>query len=231
MAYTLALIPLYLNNFKEFLYRMARFQLLPAETRFYDWFEKGSANLLQIANLLQDMLDNYERADSKMRGISDAERQGDFIVHEIHDLLIKTLITPLDHEETRALSTSIDDVVDCIEQAALLMLLYKIEKPSQESRELAAIIVACAEQINAAMPLIRDKKHFPTVQKHILEVHRLENEADAVGRRALEYLVANSRDDWFEFMRWKETYQLLERAVNLCEDIADVLQTVLVKNG
>src|SRR4051794_26350969 len=102
---------------------MARFQLLPAETRFYDWFEKGSANLLQIAHLLQDLLNDYDRPESKMRGLEDAERQGDFIVHEIHDLLIKTLITPLDQEETRALSQSVDDVVDAIEQAAILMAL------------------------------------------------------------------------------------------------------------
>lgn len=210
---------------------MARFQLLPAETRFYDWFEKGSANLLQIATLLQDLLDNYERPESKMRSLEDAERHGDFIVHEIHDLLIKTLITPLDQEETRALSQSIDDVVDVIEQAAILMILYRIEVPSLESRQLGSLIVKCAQEINAAMPLLRDKKSFPALQQHIAEVHRLENEADTVGRRALEKLVSESRNDWFEFMRWKEVYQLLERAVNLCEDIADVLQTVVVKNG
>jgi predicted phosphate transport protein (TIGR00153 family) len=210
---------------------MARFQLLPAETRFFDWFEKGSANLLQIANLLKEMLDNYEQRENKMRSISDAERHGDFIVHEIHDLLIKTLITPLDHEETRALTQSVDDVVDAVEQAAILMLLYKIEEPTEESKRLAALIVSCAEQIDAAMPLLRDKKHFPALQKRIAELHRLESDADTVRRGALEKLVANHRDDWFEFMRWKETYQLLERAVNLCEDIADVMQTVVVKNG
>lgn len=210
---------------------MARFQLLPAETRFYDWFEKGSANLLAIAHLLQDLLDHYERPDSKLRGLSDAERQGDFIVHEVHDLLIKTLITPLDQEETRALSQSVDDVVDLIEQAAILMVLYKIEVPSEEARQIASILVLCAEQINAAIPMLRDKKQFPAMEARILEIHRLENEADSLGRSALEKLVAHSRDDWFEFMRWKEVYTCLERAVNGCEDIADVLQTVMVKNG
>ncbi len=210
---------------------MARFQLLPAETRFYDWFEKGSANLLTIAKLLQELLDDYDNRETKIRGLADAERQGDFIVHEIHDLLIKTLITPLDQEETRALSQSIDDVVDAIEQSAILMLLYKVEKPTEEALQLAALIVKCAEQINAAMPLLRDKKLFGALQERIAEVHRIENEADAVGRRALEKLVANSRDDWFEFMRWKEIYRLLEDAVNLCEDIADVFKTVVVKNG
>lgn len=210
---------------------MARFQLLPAETRFFDWFEKGSANLLHTANLFKDLADEYERTDTKMQAIADAERQGDFIVHEIHDLLLKTLITPLDQEETRALSQSVDDVVDAIEQVAILMRLYKVETPTLEARQLAAIIVGCAEQIHSAMPLLRDKKTFGALHNHIVEIHRLENEADAVGRVALERLVTEHRHDWFEFMRWKEIYALLEEAADRCEDIADVLQTVVVKNG
>jgi hypothetical protein len=210
---------------------MARFQLLPAETRFYDWFEKGSANLLETAKLLQDLLDNYERTEAKFQTITDAERKGDFIVHEVHDLLIKTLITPLDQEDTRALSQAIDDVVDSIEELASLLLLYKVEQPTAEARQLGALIVACAEHIHEAMPLLRDKKTFPALQTHISELNRLEREADIVGRTALEKLVANSRHDWFEFMRWKEIYELLELTVNQCEDIADVFKTVVVKNG
>lgn len=210
---------------------MARFQLLPAETRFFDWFEKGSGNLLQAANLLQDLIDDYDRVEFKIQSLSDAERQGDFIINELNALLIKTLITPLDQEETRALAQSVDDVVDTLEQVALLMRLYRVEKPSEEAHQLAALIVLCAGQINAAMPLLRDKKTFDKLQEHIGEIHRLEKEADLVGRQALEKLVATSRDNWFEFMRWKEIYQLLEEAVNRCEDIADVMQTVVVKNG
>ena len=210
---------------------MARFQLLPAETRFYDWFEKGSANLLHAARLLQDLTEHYERPEVKLVAITDTERQGDFIVHEIHDLLHRTLITPIDPEETQVLSQAIDNVVDAIEQTAILMLLYKVEQPTDEARQLAGLIVACAEQINQALPLLRDKKSLATIQKHIVEVHRLENEADAVGRKALEKLVTHSRNDWFEFMRWKEIYDLLEEATDLCEDIGDVLQTVVMKSG
>ncbi len=210
---------------------MARFQLLPAETRFYDWFEKASTNLVQAANSLQDLFDHYERAEVKISNIADIERQGDFIDREIQDLLRKTLITPLDQEDTTALAQSVDDVVDTIDQIANLLQLYKVERPTEEARQLAAHLVLCAEQINQAMPLLRDKKTWETLQQHILNVHRLEKEADIIGRLALEKLVNNSRDDWFEFMRWKEIYALLEHAANRCEDIADVLQTVVVKNG
>lgn len=210
---------------------MARFQLLPAETRFFDWFEKGGANLLQATRLLQDLIDHFDRPAEKMVKITATEREGDTIVHEIHDLLHTTLITPIDPEETQALSQAIDNVVDAIEQVGILMLLYKVEKPTPEAGQLAAVLVACAEQIVIALPMLRDKKSLARVQEYIVEVHRLENEADAVGRKALENLVANSRDDWFEFMRWKEIYDLLEEATDLCEDIGDVLQTVVMKNA
>ena len=86
---------------------MPRFQILPAETKFYDWFEKGSANLLEAARLLKDLVDHYERPESKIVHITETERKGDFVVHEINDLLNNTLITPLDHEETQALPKAI----------------------------------------------------------------------------------------------------------------------------
>jgi uncharacterized protein len=210
---------------------MALFQILPAETKFFDWFEKGSGNLLHAARLLQDLVDHYEGTEAKIARITEAERVGDTIVHEVSDLLLKTLITPLDQEETNDLVHRIDDVVDLIEQAAVTMSLYKVEQPTPPARELAALIVASAEQIHAAMPLLRDKKRLGQVRVRIVEVHRLENDADAVFRRALDHLVATSRQDWFEFVRWKEIYTLLEDATDHCEDIADVLQTVVLKHG
>lgn len=207
------------------------FQILPAETKFYDWFEKGSANLLDAARLLKDLMDDYDRPESKIVHITEAERKGDFIAHEIHDLLHKTLITPLDNEETQALTHAIDDVVDIIEQAAVQMQLYKIEKPTDEAHGLCELIVRCAEEVNAAIPLLRDKKGLEKIHPHVVEINRLEREADALHRRALEKLIAESRDDWFNFLRWKDVYEKLEDATDLCEDIADVLQTIVLKHG
>jgi predicted phosphate transport protein (TIGR00153 family) len=207
------------------------FQILPAETKFYDWFEKGSANLLDAARLFKDLVENYDRPESKVVHITEAERKGDFISHEIHDLMHKTLITPLDNEETQALTHAIDDVVDIIEQAAVQMLLYKVEKPTDEAHGLSELIVLCAEEVNAAIPLLRDKKNLEKIHPHVVEINRLEREADALHRRALEHLIATSRDDWFEFTRWKDIYEKMEDATDLCEDIADVLQTVVLKHG
>ena len=210
---------------------MARFQMLPAEVKFYDWFEKGSNNLLECARLLKDLIDNYERPASKVVHLTEAERKGDFIVHEINDLLRTTLITPMDQEDIRALVHAIDDAVDLIERVAQQMIVYRVEKPTDEAHELCEIIVRCAQEVHAVMPLLREKKSFPQIQKHAVEINRLEREADEVHRRALEKLIATSRDDWFEFMRWKEIYEELEDVTDSCEDLADVLQTVVLKNA
>lgn len=210
---------------------MARFQILPAEAKFYDWFEKGSANLFDAAKQLQELVDHYERAQAKVVGITECERKGDFIVHEINDLLRKTLITPIDNEEIVALANSIDDAVDIIDEAATQMIVYLVETPTEEAHGLCDIIVRCAEEVNTVMPLLRDKKHFASIHQHVVEINRLEREADALHRRALEKLIATSRDDWFEFMRWKDIYERLEDVTDRCEDIADVLQAVVLKNG
>jgi predicted phosphate transport protein (TIGR00153 family) len=207
------------------------FQILPAETKFYDWFEKGSANLLEAARLLKDFVDHYDRPESKVVHITEAERKGDFVLHEIHDLLLKTLITPLDSEEIQALTHAIDDVVDIIEQTAMQMVLYKVERPTGEAQGLCELIVRCAEEVNTAIPLLRDKKGLEKIHPHVVEINRLEREADSLHRRALEHLIATSRDDWFEFIRWKDIYEKMEDATDLCEDIADVLQTVVLKHG
>ena len=210
---------------------MARFQILPAETKFFDWFEKGSANLQQATRLLQDLMDNYERPASKLVHITETERQGDFILNEITDLLRKTLITPFDPEETQMLMHAIDNVVDSIEQAAGKMVLYKVETPRDEAHEFCEIILRCGQAIDAAVPLLRDAKEFPRVQQYAFEINRLEREGDVLYQRALEKLIATSREDWFEFTRWKDIYDSLEEVCDRCEDIADVLQTVVLKNA
>ena len=210
---------------------MPRFQILPAEMRFHDWFEKGSRTLLDGAHALKELLDHYEAPANKVAEITETEHQGDFIVHEIRDLLLHTLIPPLDNEDIQALSHTVDDALDGIEQAAVKMLIYRIEQPTPEARELGDLIVRCAVEIDSAMPLLREKSLLQGVRRHAIEVNRLENEADAVLRRALEKLVATSRNDWFEFSRWKEIYEELEDVTDRFEDIADVLQTVVLKNA
>lgn len=212
---------------------MPGFQILPAETRFFDWFEKSAANLVDAARLLNTAvgeLGSEEMLFGTVQQITEAEHRGDFIVHEVFDLLRSTFITPLDHDEIRRIASALDDVVDRIEAAADALLLYKINHPTPEALRLAQIVLACAEQISAAMPLLRDKRRLSVVRERMIEVNRLENEADVVLRAGLARLIERP-DELFELIRWKEVYSLLEEATDRAEDLADVLNGIVLENA
>jgi hypothetical protein len=196
---------------------MVKFQFLPGETKFYEWFEKATANILEAAEALQDLFDHYERVESKVARITELEHRGDFIVHEVMNLLMHTLIIPLDSEDVERLISALDDTVDKIEATAVRMLIYRIEAPTETARQMA--------HLN-----LREKKNFRLVTEHIKEINTIENNGDLLLREALVDIV-NHKDDLFNLIRWKEIYEMLEETTDRMEDVADVLQRVVIKNG
>jgi uncharacterized protein Yka (UPF0111/DUF47 family) len=207
---------------------MSLFQILPTEPKFYDWFEKGARNLVDAATLLCSMFEQNDDWPGRAAQLTELEHQGDFITHEIFDLLNKTFITPLDPPEIEALASRIDDAVDFVQAAGDALLLYQIAEPLPPAGALAGTILAAAREVAQAMALLREKKRLPDIMPHVLEINRLENEADRIVRDAISALVTQ-RGDPFEFIRWKEIYDHLEDATDRCEDIADVLRTVVIK--
>ena len=209
---------------------MPRFQILPAEQGFYDWFEKGARTAHDAARRFNELLTDYRDVESRVVQITELEHQGDFIVHETMNLLRKTFITPLEGDEIRALTSSVDDVIDWIEAAADSLLLYEIEQPAPEAQLLAQLLEQMTDRIAQAMPLLRDRRSLPGVLEHAVEINRLENEADRALRKGMARLV-KERVEWFEFERWKDILEKIEEATDKCEDVADVLQAVAQKNA
>ncbi len=209
---------------------MVKFQFLPAETKFYEWFEKATGNVLDAATALQDLLDHYENVEAKVAYITELEHRGDVIVHEVMHLLMHTLIVPLDSEDIERLISALDDAVDKIEATAVRMVIFRIEEPTARARQLAQLIRSGAQELHQAMPLLREKKNFRLVNEHIKEINTIENNGDRVLREALVDIV-DHKDDMFNLIRWKEIYEMLEEATDRMEDIADVLQRVVIKNG
>jgi uncharacterized protein Yka (UPF0111/DUF47 family) len=209
---------------------MYRFAIRSPEVGFYDWFEKGAQNLVEAAHLLVDLLDDFTDVPAKVARITEAEHHGDFIVHEVNDLLHRRVAPPLDRDAIRQLAGAIDDVVDNVEAAADLLLLYQVERPTPQARELGGIILACAEQINAAMPRLRDRKAIGDVRRFTIEINRLENEADSLTRAGIALLLER-KDDVFNLFRWKEIYSILETATDRCEDVADALNGIVLEAG
>ena len=209
---------------------MAKFQFLPAETKFYEWFEKATANLLEAAEALADLLDHYEQVENKVAQITELEHRGDFIVHEVMHLLMHTLIIPLDGEDIERLISALDDSLDKIEATAVRMLIFRIEQPTEKARQLGHLIRSGAQELNMAMPNLREKKNFRLVTEHIKEINTIENNGDRVLREALVEIV-NHKEDIYNLIRWKEIYEMLEETTDTMEDVADVLQRVVIKNG
>ena len=207
-----------------------KFSFLPAKVEFYDYFEKASANLLEGARLLQKLLDNYEDVENLVAQINEIEHRGDFIVHEVMHLLPRTLITPIDGDDIQRLVCAVDDALDAVQAAAVRLVIYDITEVKKPARRLARLIVESAQELDAAMRGLRDKKLYSEVQQRIVQINTLENNGDRVLEDGLRSLVAH-REDIFDLIRWKEIYELLEATTDRIEDAGDVIQRVMIANA
>jgi predicted phosphate transport protein (TIGR00153 family) len=206
------------------------FSFLPADVKFYDFFEKASANLVAAAKLLQKLLEDIENRDDYVNQITEVEHLGDFIVHEVTNLLPRTLITPIDSEDIQRLIYSLDDAVDAIHAAATRIAVYDIKDVKKPAKRLGTLVVESSKELEEAIKSLRDKKQYPYVRERIVQINTLENTGDRVLYEGLSNLVAH-RDDIFEFIRWKEVYELLEGATDRIEDAGDVILKVMIANA
>ena len=206
------------------------FSFLPGEVKFYDYFERASDNLLVCSRLLMALLENTDNIEEQVAQITEVEHQGDFIVHEVTNLLPRTLITPIDPDEILRLVSAVDDAIDSIEAVAVRMRIYQITDVKKPARRLGALVVECATELDMAIKGLRDKREYDAVRARIVQINTLENNGDRVLQEGLTSLVAH-RDDIFDFIRWKEIYELLEAATDRMEDAGDVIQRVIIANA
>jgi predicted phosphate transport protein (TIGR00153 family) len=205
-----------------------RISFIPKEGKFFDLFEESARNVVKTANLFAEMIEKWDDVPAKARQIKELEHQGDEITHRIVALLNSTFITPIDREDISHLTEHLDDVADCIEDAASCMALYEVVRPTKRAYEFAAIIVKISNKISEAVPLIRNRKELSKLPDHCIEINRLENEGDAVFRAALAELF-HEKIDVAEVIKWREIYHYMEAATDRCEDIANVLEGIMIK--
>ena len=209
---------------------MRRFHLLPREEKFFDLFEESAHNLVRAAGLLAELLQNWEDVEEKVRQITELEHHGDNITHRIIAQLHGTFITPIDREDIALLANRMDDVMDFIEAAAVRMVLYGIDKPTERAKEVADILIRVTTEVSKAIPRLRHRRELSHMREHCIEINRLENEADAVRRSALAELF-HEQVDVTNVIKWMEIYENMENAVDRCEDIADILEGVMIKRA
>ena len=203
------------------------FRLIPREEKFFTDFQALADELKRGARLLEDMLAPEHPAWEKADEIKEAEHKCDQLTHEIIQRLNRTFVTPLDREDIFNLARSLDDVMDAIDAAASLVRLYRLESVRVGARELARIVTASTDQVRLAVGAMQEHKGL---MPHAIEVNRLENEADRVHHQAVSKLFEEERDP-LTIIKWKETFDFLEDATDRCEDVANVIEGVMVKHG
>lgn len=204
-------------------------RLIPRETKFFDMFAEVADNLVAAAKVLSDCLHHYDydALPTVVEKIKEIEHHGDDMTHRILIKLNQTFITPFDREDIHLLTSSLDDVLDFINGASDRLLTYKITQPSPSAKVLAAIVLKQTEELRKAVSMLGKNGKL---LEHCVEVNRLENEADQVSREAIGRLFEGSYDP-ITLIKLKELLEILETASDKAEDVANVLETVALKNA
>jgi hypothetical protein len=204
-----------------------RFSLIPKEGKFFDDFTALADRIVTGATLLERMLASDPPDWDIALQIKQVENECDGLTHGIIQRLNKTFVTPIDREDIHALATSLDDVMDAIDAASGVLRRYRMASLRYGARELASLTWQAAVQMKVAVEAL-DRREG--VHERAVEVNRLENSADDVHDEALRRLFEEERDA-ITLIKWKEVLDLLEEATDRCEDVANVLESVVVKHG
>jgi len=202
-------------------------RILPREQSFFDMFVAMAENLGAGAKALVEMLENYGDPVGQSHRIKDLEHKGDNTTHNMMARLNQTFITPFDREDMHELCSKIDDVLDLIDAAASRLVIYRVDRIRPGVADLAKILSQAAEQVVAAVRVLGKQNH---ILDHCIEINRLENEADRQSRTLIARLFDEEKDP-VQIIKWKEIIEVIETAVDKCEDVANVLEGVVLKGA
>jgi len=202
------------------------FSLIPRDNSFFAMFSAMSDNNIAGSRALVDLFANYRDVEKQIEQIHHIEREGDELTHAILTKLNQTFITPFDREDIHELASKLDDVLDFINAAASRIAMYRISTPPPAAGELANIILMQSQELQKAVSLMQKNGN---ILVHCVEINRLENEADLVSQQAIARLFEHEKDP-INLIKIKELLEFLERATDKAEDVANVLETVVLKN-
>jgi len=208
-------------------------RLMPREGRFFNLFDNHAKLIVDGALALADVLRHYDNGKDRSTGIKmieDAEHAADRITHETVQLLHTTFVTPFDRDDIHRLISRMDDVLDLIQDTGESLVLYDIQKVTPESTQLAELVLRCAERVQSAVGLMASMADAPAILKLCQEIDKLESEADKVMRAAISELFRNETDVR-QLIKLKAVYELLESATDKCQDVANVIESVVLENA
>ncbi|OIP59903.1 MAG: DUF47 domain-containing protein [Nitrospirae bacterium CG_4_10_14_0_8_um_filter_41_23] len=204
-------------------------RLFPKEIDFFEVFDRVASNISNAASLFVSLMENFENLDVRVKEIHELEQDGDILTHDIMKKLNKTFITPIDREDLYALASKLDDILDLICAAADRLIVFKLKEPTKEAILMSKDLLITAEFVHKAIKKLKEK-NYSHVQEYCIEINRLENRIDRGFRAALGNLFDEIKDPIL-IIKWKEIYEHLEDASDKCEDVANVLEAIVLKNA
>lgn len=202
-------------------------KLFPKEIDFFEIFDKTSLNITKAASCLVDLMESFDNLEARAKEIHEIEQDSDMLTHDIMKKLNKTFITPIDREDLYGLASRMDDVIDLIWAVADRIAVFKVKEPMPEAIVMSKDILTTAEVMHKAVRKLKEK-NYAHVQEYCIEINRLENTVDRGFRDALGKLFDDVKDPIL-IIKWKEIYEHLEDASDRCEDVANVLEAIVLK--
>ena len=204
-------------------------RLLPRKTSFFDRFDDHAATLVEIARELRAMLHEFDRLPERQARIKELEHHCDQLTHDLATETHATFVTPLDKEDIIAIASGLDDVADYADAVAVRIVLYQIPESTPEARQRADLLLETTVALQQAVSCLRSTKEHHKNINVCRDIHRLENLSDSAYRRALGTLFNTPGIDPIMVLKWKEIYERLEMAVDQCEDVSNVIESIQLK--
>lgn len=207
-----------------------KFNWFPHDESFQEMFSRASKNMVKTATTFKLLVEKWDPMDEKIETIHELEKEGDLIRHELVDKLNRTFITPIDREDIYALSGELDDIVDKIQATTDRMKIYRINRSDEGLIKLAEILEKATMLLDKAISESGDKKNIRRVLDYTIEINQLENEGDNVFKKMLANLFDNGANSHpLDVVKWKDTYEAIEAAIDKCEDVACTIESIVVK--
>lgn len=207
-------------------------KLMPKEIDFFEYFDKIATTIKRGIDIFEHTIKNYQTCDFNCRNneLKEVEHEADTLVHLTIESLNKTFLTPIDREDIQALTKKIDDILDLIQATMLRFEMYNVKSIIHELIEMVDILKKTFSELHNAVLEMRDFKNRDKIQKHCIENNRLENEGDSKLRIAITRLFAEEKDP-INIIKWKEIYENIEMAIDRCEDVANIIEGIVLKNA
>lgn len=206
------------------------FRVTPKEEIFFDFFVETAQSSCKSAEMLEELMINYVSVAEKVKAIEETEHACDLLIHKIMEQLNKSFITPIDREDIYEIAKELDNITDDIEATAHRFNMFNVKSIREDALKLAKLIVQCTKELKEVMIELKNMKRSKTLKDKIIEVNRIEDEGDNIFRHAMANLFITEKDA-IEVIKWKEIYEYLENTLDACEDVANIIEGVVMKNA